>query len=291
MNNRDHMTSEEINRAYQRKKRIRMFFLTIAIFAIAIFYFSPILYMFLTSFKTEFQAVSPSLVFKPTLETMQKVLGDRNMYGFLKNSLFQVFFSTFFCLLLAIPASFALVFGHFKKRSTNESVYLWFITTILLPPVAIIIPLYTWYQRFGLISTPWGLLIAYVGFHTPIVVWMLHSFFSDVPEAIIEAAEIDGCTRFQQMTQIAVPLVRTGIISAGLLVAIFVWNEFFLAFNLTGNTTATLPVYMARFREQQGMFVAQLSASSTVAVLPAVILGWITQKSLVKGLTLGAVKG
>lgn len=120
---------------------------------------------------------------------------------------------------------------------------------------------------------------------------MLHSFLSDVPIEIIEAAQIDGCSRFRQLIFIVIPLVRVGIISAGLLVSIFVWNEFFLGFNLTGNSTATLPVYMARFREQQGMFVAQLSAASTIAILPAVIFGWIAQKSLVKGLTLGAVKG
>ena len=130
-----------------------------------------------------------------------------------------------------------------------------------------------------------------MGFHVPIVVWMLHSFFSDVPLEILEAADIDGCSRFQQLMLIAVPLVKTGIISAGLLVAVFIWNEFFLAFNLTGNEAATLPVYMARFREQQGMFVAQLSAASTVVILPAVIFGWISQKSLVKGLTAGGVKG
>jgi sorbitol/mannitol transport system permease protein len=120
---------------------------------------------------------------------------------------------------------------------------------------------------------------------------MVHSFFSDIPREIFEAAEIDGCTKFQQMFRIAVPLARTGIISAGLLVAVFIWNEFFLGFNLTGNPTATLPVYMARFREQQGQFVAQLSAASTISVLPAVILGWLTQKALVKGLVSGAVKG
>ena len=95
----------------------------------------------------------------------------------------------------------------------------------------------------------------------------------------------------EQLVLITVPLVRTGIIAAGLLVAVFIWNEFFLAFNLTGNEAATLPVYMARFREQQGMFVAQLSAASTVVILPAVIFGWISQKSLVKGLTAGGVKG
>lgn len=265
--------------------------LTVIIFAVAIFYFFPILYMFLSAFKTEFQAVSPALIFTPTLETLIKVINDPNIVGYLLNSLFQVIVGTTICLLLGIPASFALVFGKFKKRSTNEKLYVWFITTILLPPVAVIIPLYTWFQRLNLIGTPFGLLLAYVGFHIPIVVWMLYSFFKDVPAEVLEAAEIDGCGRLQQLIKIALPLARVGIFSAGLLVAVFIWNEFFLAFNLTGNTTATLPVYMARFREQQGMFRAQLSAASLIVVLPPVILGWLTQKSLVKGLTLGSTKG
>ena len=284
-------TAREINRAIQLKKRIRMTVMAVIIFAVAILYFSPVLYMFLSAFKTEYQAISPSLFFTPTLETFQKVLSDQNMYGFLKNSLFQVFVGTIICLLLGIPAAFALIFGKFKNESTSGKIYLWFLTTILLPPVAVIIPLYTWFQAFNLIDKPLGLLIIYVGFHVPLVVWMLHSFFSDIPVEILEAADIDGCSRLQQLVLIAVPLVRTGIIAAGLLVAVFIWNEFFLAFNLTGNQSATLPVYMARFREQQGMFVAQLSAASTVVILPAVIFGWISQKSLVKGLTAGGVKG
>jgi sorbitol/mannitol transport system permease protein len=158
-------------------------------------------------------------------------------------------------------------------------------------PVAVLIPLFIWYQQFRLINTPYGLLAAYVGFHVPIVVWMVHSFFSDLPKEIFETAEIDGCTKFQRMTRIAIPLARTGIISAALLVAVFIRDEFFPGFNLTGNPTATLPVYMAQFREQQGQFVVRLSASSTISVLPAIILGWMTQKALVKGLVAGAVKG
>jgi sorbitol/mannitol transport system permease protein len=213
------------------------------------------------------------------------------MHQYLRNSLFQVFFGTALSLCLGIPAAFALVFGNLKKQDSSGKYYLWFITTILLPPVAVLIPLFTWYQQVRLINTPYGLLAAYVGFHIPIVVWMVHSFFSDLPKEIFEAAEIDGCSKFQRMTRIAIPLARTGIISAALLVAVFIWNEFFLGFNLTGNPTATLPVYMARFREQQGQFVAQLSASSTISVLPAIVLGWMTQKALVKGLVAGAVKG
>jgi len=261
------------------------------IYAAAIIYFFPILYMFLSSFKNEFQAVKPSFVFTPTLETFGKVLSDPNMYGYLRNSFFQVLAGTLISLILGMPAAFVLVFGKFRKKESNEKIYMWFITTILLPPVAVLIPLYTWYQTFNLNRTPLGLLIAYIGFHVPIVVWMLYSFVSDIPGEIMEASEIDGCTRTQQLLFMAVPLARTGIIASGLLVAVFIWNEFFLGFNLTSNVTATLPVYMARFREQQGMFIAQLSASSTIAILPAVILGWMTQKSLVKGLTMGAVKG
>lgn len=284
-------TSQEINKAIRKKRIIRTSILTIIIFAVAILYFSPILYMFLSAFKTEHQAVSPALFFSPTLETFQKVLGDETMFRYLRNSLFQVGAGTIICLLLGTPAAFALIFGKFKHGGTNNKIYLWFLTTILLPPVAVIIPVYITFQRLNLLDKPLGLLVIYVGFHVPIVVWMLHSFFADIPVEILEAADIDGCSRLQQLLLITVPLVRTGIIAAGLLVAVFIWNEFFLAFNLTGNESATLPVYMARFREQQGMFVAQLSAASTVVILPAVILGWISQKSLVKGLTAGGVKG
>jgi sorbitol/mannitol transport system permease protein len=265
--------------------------LAVIIYAIAVLYFFPILYMFLSGFKTEVQAVNPHIFFKPTLETYKKVLGDPTMHSYLRNSLIQVFFGTTLCLGFGIPAAFAIAFGRFRKKTTPGKFYVWFITTILLPPVAVIIPLFTWYQRVKLINTPYGLLAVYVGTHIPIVVWMVHSFFADIPKEIFEAAEIDGCTKTQQLFRIAIPLARTGIISAGLLVAVFIWNEFFLGFNLTGNPTATLPVYMARFREQQGQFVAQLSAASTISVLPAVILGWLTQKALVKGLVSGAVKG
>ncbi|MDR0475444.1 MAG: carbohydrate ABC transporter permease [Treponema sp.] len=275
----------------RNRKFIKTAILFIAIYIIAILYFFPILYMFLSGFKTEQQAISPGIFFKPTLVTFQKVLMDPTMLQYLRNSLFQVFFGTSFSLLLGIPAAFTLVFGNLKKKDSSGKFYLWFVTTILLPPVAVLLPLYISFQSIHLINTPYGLLIAYVGFHIPIVVWMVHSFFSDLPKEIFEAAEIDGCTKFQRLIRIAIPLVRTGIISAALLVAVFIWNEFFLGFNLTGNPTATLPVYMARFREQQGMFVAQLSAASTISVLPAIALGWLSQKALVKGLVSGAVKG
>ena len=167
----------------------------------------------------------------------------------------------------------------------------WFITTILLPPVAIMVPLFLIYNSMGLMNRIWGLTILYIGFHIPIVIWMIHSFMTDIPKSLIEASEIDGCSRFQQIAYVVVPLIRMGIFSSGMLVAVFVWNEFLLSFTLTTNSTATLAVFMSRFREQQGQFTAQLSASATLCTVPALLLGWSTQKALVKGLTMGSVKG
>ncbi len=279
-----------IQRSMRIKKIIKKTILALVIYAIAIAYFSPIFYMFLSGFKTEQQAVKPSLLFSPTFETYKKVLSDPTMIEYLKNSIFQVIMGTGISLLLGIPVAFALVFGKLKTKDSANKIYLWFITTILLPPVAVLIPLFITYQKLNLKNNPLGLLLAYVGFNIPLAVWLVHSFFSDLPKDIFEAARIDGCSRWQQMIIFAIPLARMGIISAGLIIAVQIWNEFFLSFNLTGNPSATLPVYMARFREQQGLFVAQLSASSTISILPALILGWMSQKALVKGLTLGAVK-
>ena len=202
-------TLQDAHRNLRVRHLTKSTILTVVVYGIAIIYFFPILYMFISGFKTEIQAVNPSLIFTPTLETYAKVLSDSTIYTYLFNSVFQVIVGTSVCLILGIPAAFVLVFGKFKKRTTNESLYMWFITTILLPPVAVLVPLYTWYQSFHLNQTPLGLLLAYIGFHIPIVVWMLHSFISDIPSEIIEASEIDGCTRFQQMLNIAVPLART----------------------------------------------------------------------------------
>lgn len=278
-------------RNIRNRKFVRQTTLTVFIFAFALLYFFPILYMFLTGLKTEIQAVHPRILFTPTLETYNKILTDASMYSYLTNSVFQVFASTFISLLLGVPAAFAIQFGKFKKPSTNSTLRKWFITTILLPPVAIVVPMYLIFNTLGLMNKVWGLTILYVGFHIPIVIWMIHSFMTDIPRSLIEASEIDGCSRVQQIMFVVMPLIRMGVFSSGMLVAVFVWNEFLLSFTLTTNSTATLAVFMSRFREQQGQFTAQLSASATICTLPALILGWSTQKALVKGLTMGAVKG
>ena len=273
------------------KKEARRWIAGIIILAFALFYFFPILYMILSGFKTEADAAVPAILFHPTLVTWQKVLADVSMINYLKNTIFHVLLGTGICLVIGIPATYALVFAKFKKEGRGESLYNWFVTTILLPPVAVLIPLYITFKELNLNHTRGGLLFLYVGFHLPLCIWLLYSFFKDVPEEVVEAARIDGCTNRQLIMRIIIPLTKTGIMTAGLLVAVFIWNEFFLGYNLTTNATATLPVYMARFGQQQGQFIAQLSASASISSIPPMIFGWISQKSLIKGLTLGAVKG
>lgn len=273
------------------RKLIRKTGLMLVILGLASLYFFPIFYMFLTGMKSEIQAVHPRLIFNPTFVTYERIFTDASMYSYLYNSLFQLFVSTALSLLMGLPAAFAIRFGRFKKTTTNDSLHKWFITTILLPPVAIMVPAFLFFNAYGLMNKIWGLTLLYVGFHIPIVIWMIHSFMTDVPKSLIEASEIDGCSRLQQMVYVVLPLVRMGIFSSAMLVMVFIWNEFLLSYTLTTNSTATLPVFMSRFREQQGQFTAQLSASATICTLPALLLGWGTQKALVKGLTMGAVKG
>ncbi len=273
------------------KREARRWIAGILILAFALLYFFPILYMILSGFKTEAEAAVPSLLFHPTLVTWQKVLANASMINYLKNTVFHVIAGTCLCLIIGIPATYALVFARFKKEGKGESLYDWFVTTILLPPVAVLIPLYLIFNELQLNHTRAGLLFLYVGFHLPICIWLLYSFFKDVPEEVVEAAKIDGCSSVQLIMGIVIPLTKTGIMTAGLLVAVFIWNEFFLGYNLTTNATATLPVYMARFGQQQGQFIAQLSASASISCVPPMIFGWISQKSLIKGLTAGAVKG
>lgn len=274
------------------KKKLFVFSLkTIFAYGFALLYSFPIIYMFLTAFKSEQNVTPPSLIFKPTLDTFREVFLNESIWLALGNSVFIVVVSALLALLLGVPAAYALVFSKFKKAATPNKLYLWFITTIILPPVAVIIPITTIYKTLGLLGTHWGLILIYTGFHIPLVIWMVYSYFAEIPKELIEAAELDGASKFAAFIQILLPLCKTGIISAGLLITIFIWNEFFISLNLADNDSITLPVYMSRFTNQMGLFYAKLAASSSLVVAPVLVLGFLSQKSLVKGLSMGAVKG
>lgn len=273
-----------------KESKTKKIIVGIIIFVLAILYCFPVLNMILTGFKTEEQAAEATLIFAPTLETYINVFGSDYM-KYLNNSLFQVILGTIITMIVSVFATFTIVFSKFKKMTTAKSIYNWFFTTILLPPVAVLLPLYLIFTKMHLTQTPISLLVLYVGFHTPIAIWLLYSFFKDIPKDIVEAARMDGSGPIKIIFRIIIPMALPGIVTAALLVGVFIWNEFFLSFNLSSPMTSTLPIYMQKFSEQQGLFIAKLCASTTLATSPAIVAGWLSQKALIKGLTSGAVKG
>ncbi len=271
-----------------RARRGRRRLLVTLAWCAAVIWAFPLLYMLLTSFKTETDAVPPMLwIAHPTLQNYGIVL-QQQILRYLADSAVISLTTVALCLAVGVPTSYVIVFGRLKRA---DNLFFWFLSTTLLPPVAMIIPVFLLFRVLGLLDTFGGMILIFSGINIPIVIWMIRAFLMDVPREILESADIDGASRLRSFFSTIVPLCRQGIISIGLLVFIFVWNEFFFAINLTYVNAAPVPVYMASFMTQEGLFWAKLSAISTLVILPPSILGWFAQRSLVKGLTAGSVKG
>lgn len=263
--------------------------LTTVTYIIAILMFFPVLWMVLTSFKTEGDAFAfpPQVFFAPTLANWEIALVDSNFTSHLVNTLIVTIISTLIALGLGVPAAYALAYYPTKRSQFTLS---WLISTRMLPPVGVIVPLFVIFRDLGLRDTHTSLIIMYTAMNLPLVIWMMRSFFLDVPTEIMEAGRIDGADLWKEFTHIVIPLVRPGLFATALLCMIFAWNEFFFAFNLTVTNAATLSVYISSFKTAEGLFWAKMSAGATAAVLPVVVAGWFAQRQLVQGLTMGAVK-
>ena len=251
--------------------------------------FFPIFWMFLTGFKTEIDAVAtpPSLFFKPTLENYVAVQQRSDYLRFACNSIIISLGSTLLALALAIPAAYALAF--FPSRRT-KSTLLWMLSTRMLPPVGVLVPVYLLFRDTGLLDTRSGLLILNTMVNLPIVVWMVFTFFKEVPREVFEAARLDGAGPMDELRYLLLPLSLPGLASTGLLSIILAWNEAFWSLNLTASNAAPLTAFIASFSSPEGLFWAKLSAASTLAIAPILVFGWMSQRQLVHGLTFGAVK-
>lgn len=264
-------------------------FLSALTIVLALVIFFPIFWMFLTSFKTEADAFifPPLLIFQPTLDNYQIALVQSKYFEQLLNTLVITGFSTFVALILGVPAAYSLAF--YPTRRSNFTL-MWMMSTRMLPPVGVIVPLYVIFRSLSLFDTHSGMIILFTAMNLPLVVWMMHSFLSDLPYEILEAARIDGVTLWQEFRSVILPLALPGLMATILLCFIFSWNEFFLAFNLTITRAAPLSVFIASFKTSEGLFWAKMSAAATITALPVVIAGWVAQHQLVRGLTAGAVK-
>lgn len=207
---------------------------------------------------------------------------------FSRNTLVITFFSIVLALLLGLPAAYAMAFYPTKR---TDGALLWMMSTRMLPPAGVIVPLYVLFLWLGLLDTYLGLILLYAGMNLPLVVWMLRSFMLEVPYEIVEAARLDGASLWQEFARVILPLLLPGLAATVLLAMIFTWNEFFLAVNLTSRDASPLSVYVSTFKAAQGnLFIAKMSAAATAAVIPVLVAGWLAQRQLVTGLTMGAIK-
>jgi sorbitol/mannitol transport system permease protein len=255
----------------------------------AIIMFFPIFWMLLAGFKTEIDAVTtpPLLLFEPTLENYDAVQQRANYINAAANSVLISAGATLLALALSIPAAYAMAFFPTKR---TRSTLLWMLSTKMLPPVGVLVPIYILFRDLGLLDTRIGLIIIYGLINLPIVVWLLYTFFKDVPKEILEAGRMDGAKPAQELFYLLMPLALPGIASTALLSIILCWNEAFWSLNLTTSDAAPLTAFIASFSAPEGLFWAKLSAASTMAIAPILIFGWLSQRQLVRGLTFGAVK-
>ena len=274
---------------YKKSKLIKHNLTVVSAWLIAIVFFFPIFWMILTSFKTELQAISvpPLMFFEPTLENFELVQERSDYFGHAINSIITSFGSTLLALIIAIPSAYSMAF--FPGKFTKD-ILLWMLSTKMLPAVGVLMPVYILADAAGLLDTRIVLVIIFAFMNLPIIMWLLFSYFKEIPKEILEAARMDGCSTWDELRHIILPLSWGGIASAGLLSIVLAWNEAFWSINLTAADAGTLTALVASYSSPEGLFWAKLSAVSTLACAPIIVFGWFTQKQLVQGLTFGAVK-
>ncbi len=270
-------------------KRQRKWAVTLLAWSVALLIFFPVFWLILTSFKTESEAISrvPHLLFAATLQSYREVQGRADYLHFALNSTWIALGSTLLALLLAIPAAYAFAFRPTKR---TRSTLLWMLSTRMMPAVGVLVPVYLIFRDLGLLDSRAALVVLNAVMNLPIVVWMLYTFFKDVPREVLDAARMDGAGPLRELRSILLPLSTPGIVSTSLLAIILAWNEAFWSLTLTASKAAPLTAFIASFSSPEGLFYSRLSAASTMAIAPILVLGWLSQKQLVRGLTFGAVK-
>ncbi len=252
--------------------------------------FFPILWTFLTSFKSEATAISDPpvwFIFDWTTQNYSDVLARSNYPLALMNSIIIAVGSTLLGIIIAVPAAWAMAFVPGKK---TKDVLLWMLSTKMLPAVGVLYPLVLIAKYFGVMDSRILLIVVLMLINLPIIVWMLYTYFREIPGEILEAAHMDGANLKNEILYVLTPMAVPGIASTILLNIILAWNEAFWTIILTTVNAAPLTKFISSFSAPEGLFYAKLSAASIMAIAPILIMGWFSQKQLVRGLTFGAVK-
>jgi len=251
----------------------------------------PFAWTVFTSFKNEQdaqgQTLHHGLSFGRYSDVSHSTAGTLSLETAFTNSLVIVLLSTLIVLALAVPAAYALAIRPVPKW---RDVLFFFISTKFLPVVASIFPIYVYAQKWDLIGTRQILIILYIGINLPLAIWMMRSFFMEVPRELIEAAEMDGTNLINQLRQVIMPIAAPGIAATALLCLIFAWNEYFYAIQLNFANASTMPQWVLGNVSTRGNFLAKLSAASVLACIPVLLAGWAAQKRMIRGLSMGAIK-
>jgi len=270
---------------------LRKAFITAAAAVILVVWSFPVLWALLTSFKTERDVLAypPKLIFAPTLANYTDVLfGSASLLPNLWSSFIVASFATALAMLIAVPAAYALARLEFPaKHGTGFYV----LATQMLPPVGLIIPYYLALQKLAALDTYSGLVVIYLTFSLPFAIWLMVSYFEDVPREMEEAALLDRAGRLRALWHVILPQVRGGIAVTTIFVFLNAWNEFLFAVVLGGNRVRTVTVAMFNFISVEQTLWAKLAAGAVLAMAPVILLGLLAQRHIVKGLTVGAVKG
>jgi sorbitol/mannitol transport system permease protein len=273
------------------ERRAMVIGLGVVAWLVGLLWIFPFGWTVLTSFKTEqdaaAQTLSQGLSFGRYSDVANSTPGTLSLQTAFMNSVVVVVVSTLIVLLLALPAAYALAIRPIHKW---RDVLFFFISTKFLPIVASIFPIYVYAQKWNLIGTRSALIILYVAINLPLAIWMTRSFFMEVPRELIEAAEIDGTSLIGQLRQVILPIAAPGVAATALLCLIFAWNEYFYALQLNFANASTMPQWVITNVSTRGNFLAKLSAASVIACLPVVIAGWLAQKRMIRGLSMGALK-
>ncbi|MEP2031362.1 MAG: carbohydrate ABC transporter permease [Paracoccaceae bacterium] len=262
---------------------------TILAWIVGLLFFFPIFWLVLTSFKTDADAVKPEylLFFTPTLENYLNMTENYDYWRFATNSVITSVFATVFALVVGVPCAYAMAFN--PTRATKD-VLMWMLSTKMLPAAAVLYPMTFLTKSLGLFDTHFMVIVVLCLINLPIVIWMLFTYFKEIPKEIIEAGQMDGVNTWGEIREILIPLAWGGIASTALLCFIFCWNEAYWTVRLTTTEAATLSKLIEGNRAPEGLFFGRLSAVSAAAVGPIIVLGWFCQKQLVQGLSFGAVK-
>jgi sorbitol/mannitol transport system permease protein len=252
--------------------------------------FFPILWTFLTSFKSELEAFSlppKFLFFQWTTENYAEVQSRSNYFAFAWNSIVLSVGANLAGLVVGVPAAWSMAFAPTKR---TKDLLLWMLSTKMMPGVGVFAAVYFIFQYLGLLDNRLGIGFLLFMANLPILIWMLYTYFKEIPVDILEAARMDGASLVNEIIYVLTPMAIPGIASTLLLCIILSWNEAFWTINLTSSNAAPLTAFIASYSSPEGLFWAKLSAASTLAIAPILVLGWFCQKQLVRGLTFGAVK-